>query len=249
MSYKITVDAFEGPMDVLLNLIHKSEIDIYDIPINIVTQQFLDFIDKMEELSLEITSEFLVMASTLLEIKSKMLLPKEKVVEDGIEIEIDPREDLVQKLLEYKLYKEVAEKLKLSELMESKVFYKPREDLSVYDDKLDELGNLDLNQLVKAISKIMARSLKENESINFNEIHREEFTLEDCIDEISMKLLKSSKIKFSELLSIETTKEEIITYFLSLLELIRLKDIYVKQDQTLGDLFIIRRMEEEEHGQ
>lgn len=249
MSYKITVDAFEGPMDVLLNLIHKSEIDIYDIPINIVTQQFLDFIDKMEELSLEITSEFLVMASTLLEIKSKMLLPKEKVVEDGIEIEIDPREDLVQKLLEYKLYKEVAEKLKLSELMESKVFYKPREDLSVYDDKLDELGNLDLNQLVKAISKIMARSLKENESINFNEIHREEFTLEDCIDEISMKLLKSSKIKFSDLLSIETTKEEIITYFLSLLELIRLKDIYVKQDQTLGDLFIIRRMEEEEHGQ
>lgn len=249
MTYKISVDAFEGPLDVLLNLIHKSEIDIYDIPINIVTQQFLDYIDKMEELNLEITSEFLVMAATLLEIKSKMLLPKEKIVEDGIEIEIDPRDDLVQKLLEYKLYKEVAEKLKISELMESKVYYKPREDLSIYDDKLEELGKLDLNQLVKAISKIMARSIRENESINFSEIHREEYTLEACIEEIGFMLTKSKKIRFSELLSLETTKEEIITYFLSLLELIRLKNVYVQQDQNLGDLIIIRRMEEEEYGQ
>ncbi len=249
MTYKISVDAFEGPLDVLLNLIHKSEIDIYDIPINIVTQQFLDYIDKMEELNLEITSEFLVMAATLLEIKSKMLLPKEKIVEDGIEIEIDPRDDLVQKLLEYKLYKEVAEKLKISELMESKVYYKPREDLSIYDDKLEELGKLDLNQLVKAISKIMARSIRENESINFSEIHREEYTLEACIEEIDFMLTKSKKIRFSELLSLETTKEEIITYFLSLLELIRLKNVYVQQDQNLGDLIIIRRMEEEEYGQ
>lgn len=249
MSYKITVDAYEGPLDVLLNLIHKSEIDIYDIPINIVTQQFLDYIDKMEELSLEITSEFLVMAATLLEIKSKMLLPKEKVVEDGVEIELDPREDLVQRLLEYKLYKEVAEKLKLSESIESRVYYKPREDLSIYDDPIEELGNLDLNQLVRTISKLMARNLKENESISFEEIHREEFTLEDCIDAIDLKLSKCNKIMFSELLSIKTTKEEIITYFLSLLELIRLKNVYVEQDESFGDFLIIKRMKEEEYGQ
>lgn len=244
MSYKIIVDAYEGPLDLLLDLIHKSEIDIYDIPINMVTEQYLEYISEMDEFNLEITSEFVVMAATLLEIKSKMLLPQEKIIEDGIEYEIDPREELVQRLLEYKLYKEVAEKLKISELIESMVYYKPREDLSSYDDPLEELGKLDLGQLVKAINNLIKKSLIENETLSFEEIHREEFTLEFCIDEIKLKLLRSNKFLFSDLLNNKTSKEEIITYFLSLLELIRLRTVYVQQDSTFSDLVINNWMEE-----
>ena len=156
MSYKVEVEVFKGPMDLLLSLIKKQEIDIYDIPINIITDQFLDYINEMEELNLEITSEFLVMAATLIEIKSKMLLPKEKALEDGVEIEIDPRDELVQRLVEYEAYREVAEKLKESEIIESKVFYKPREDLSIFDDPVEELGNLDLDKLLIAINTIIS---------------------------------------------------------------------------------------------
>src|SRR5690606_16700831 len=142
MGYKVAIEAYEGPLDLLLGLIQKHEIDIYDIPINIITEQFLEYIDTMEELNLEVTSEFIVMAEKLVEIKSKMLLAKEKIVEDGIEKEIDPRDELVQRLIEYKDYKGVAEKLKESESNESKVYYKPREDLTVFDDPIEELGNL-----------------------------------------------------------------------------------------------------------
>ena len=245
MGYNITVAAYEGPLDVLLSLIQKSEIDIYDIPINIVTEQFLEYIEEMEGINLEVTSEFLVMAATLLEIKSKMLLPQEKIVEDGIEIEIDPRDTLVQRLIEYKLYKEIAEKLKISEAIESKVYFKPREDLSIYNDPIEELGKLDLSQIVRTINNIIARNIIENKILSIEEINREEYTLDECMEEIKIKLLKNNKIIFSDLLSKNTSKEEIITYFLSLLELIKLKSVYVYQDTSFSNLIIKKRTEEE----
>lgn len=245
MDYKVEIEAYEGPMDLLLSLIQKSEIDIYDIPINQVTEQFLDYIKEMEELNLEVTSDFLVMAATLLEIKSKMLLPKEKVVEDGVEIELDPRDDLVQRLIEYKLYKEAAERLKVSELIESKVFYKPREDLSIYSNPVDELKKIDLNQLVKAINNIIAKNAVKINTMDFSEISRQEYTLETCINEIRIRLKKTKRFLFSQLLSPNTTREEIVTYFLSLLELIKMKKVYVEQDSAFTDLEITRRMDEE----
>ncbi len=245
MDYKVELDAYEGPMDLLLSLIQKSEIDIYDIPINLVTEQFLDYIEDMEDLNLDVTSEFLLMAATLLEIKSKMLLPKEKVLEDGMEVEIDPRDALVQRLIEYKLYKEAAERLKLSEIIESKVFYKPREDLSIYQDPVDELKKIDLNQLVKAIHNILAKNAVSNNRVDFSEISRQEYTLETCIDEIRLRLRDNRKFLFSQLLSTNTTREEIVTYFLSLLELMKMKKVYVDQDLAYTDLMITRRMDEE----
>lgn len=245
MGYKVTVEAYEGPLDLLLSLIQKSEIDIYDIPINIVTSQFLQYINEMEEFNLEVTSEFLVMASTLLEIKSKMLLPKEKIIEDGLEIEIDPRDILVQRLIEYKLYKEAAEKLKISELIESKVYYKPREDLTNYRDPFEELGKVDLAQLVKAINNIIAKNSKKSRGLTIEEIRREEYTLESCIDEIKIMLKGSKSILFSNLLKENTSREEIITYFLSLLELIKMGSVYVEQDEAFSDLTIMKRMDEE----
>lgn len=249
MGYKIILDAYEGPLDLLLSLIEKAEIDIYDIPINIITKQFLEYLSEMEGLSLIISSEFLYMAATLIEIKSKMLLPQEVIIDDGIEFELDPRDDLVRRLIEYKQYKEAAEVLKVSELIESQVYYKPREDLSIYNDPIEELGNLNLDQLVKVINNIIARNIIQEKLLEISEIHREEYTLEDCIDEIEIMLLKSNKFKFSALLNIKTSKEEIITYFLSLLELIKLKSVFVYQDGVFTDLVIEKRMSEASHGQ
>ena len=245
MVYKIEVAVYEGPFDLLLSLIQKSEIDIYDIPIDQVTHQFLDYISKMDELNLEVTSEFLVMAATLLEIKSKMLLPQEKIEEDGILIEVDPREALVQRLIEYKLYKEAAQELKASETIESGVYYKPREDLSIYSNPIEELGKIDLAQLVKTINNIISRSVIKSNILDIEEIKREEYTLENCIGEIELKLLKQNKFLFTDLLSEKTSKEEIIVYFLSLLELIRLRSVYVYQDSTFSDLMIKIRLKEE----
>lgn len=245
MEYKVAIEAFEGPMDLLLSLIQKSEIDIYDIPINEVTEQFLDYINDMEELNLEVTCEFLIMAATLLEIKSRMLLPKEKVVEDGIEIEIDPRDELVQRLIEYKLYKEAAEILKISEITESRVYYKPREDLSIYRDPLDELAKIDLHQLVKAVNNILSRNATKLNRIKYEDIYREEYTLEGCIDEIITKLNFKKQILFSQLISDNSTREKVITYFLSILELLKLGSIQVEQDKAFTDIIIINRMDEE----
>ncbi|NLL82406.1 MAG: segregation/condensation protein A [Tissierellia bacterium] len=244
MVYKVEVEVFEGPMDLLLSLIKKDEIDIYDIPINTITEQYLGYIRKMGELNLEVTSEFLVMAATLIEIKSKMLLPKDKTVEDGVEIEVDPRDELVQRLIEYKTYKEIAEKLKESEIIESRVFYKPREDLSIFDDPVEELGNLDLDKLLKAINSIITRKTNDNELLDFEELHREEYTLDECTDNIKSRLSKSERVLFSDLLSIRTSKGEVIAYFLSILELVRLKSIWVEQDDSFSDILIIRRMVE-----
>lgn len=245
MDYKVEVEAYEGPMDLLLSLIQKSEIDIYDIPINLVTEQFLDYIRNMENLNLEVTSDFLLMAASLLEIKSKMLLPKEKILVDDLELEIDPREALVQRLIEYKLYKDAAERLKLSEIIESRVFYKPQEDLSIYKDPVDELNKIDLNQLVKAIHNILAKNAIKINRVDFREISRQEYTLETCIDEIRSRLNDNKKILFSNLLSTNTSREEIVTYFLSLLELMKMKKVYVEQNSAFTDLMITRRMDEE----
>lgn len=248
MGYKVAVDIYEGPMDLLLSLIQKNEVDIYDIPIHMITEQFMDYIKDMEELNLEITSEFLVMAATLLEIKSRMLLPKEKIIEDGIEVEIDPREDLVRKLIEYKLYKEAAERLKNQEAIESRVYYKPREDLSIYDDPILELGKIDLNQLVKVINNLIEKSKRKGIELALEIISREEYTLDTCISDIEDRLKTKDSLLFSDLLSKYTNRREITAYFLSVLELVRMKKIFVNQDLECSDIVIKRRKAEVNNG-
>lgn len=242
MEYKIVVDVFEGPMDLLLKLIDKAEVDIYDIPINLITEQYMDYIYDMEELNLDIASEFLVMASTLLEIKSKMLLPKEKIIEEGIEVEIDPRDELVKRLIEYKMYKEAAERLRNQEDFELLAYYKPREDLSEFIDIDQSFEIMDLNLLVKSLYNILTNNGRKG--IDVNEIHREEYTLEFCIDEIQDRLKLANQIKFTDLLSRTCSKEEVVTYFLSILELIRLKSIYIIQDELFSDIIISKRMDD-----
>ena len=246
MSYKIMTDAFQGPMDLLLHLIEKAQLDIYDIPINLITEQFIEYIYQMEELNLDIASEFLVMAATLIEIKSKMLLPNEKSTNDlQLEMEeLDPRAELVRRLVEYKTYKNAAEELRLFEDIQSRVYYKPKEELYNYEDEEIELEGLDIEILLKSISKIIKKRSKLDRVLDINEIQRDEYTLEECIKDIQNILELDQIMKFSSLITYDTTRKEIIVYFLSVLELIRMKYINVKQEEDFSDLIIIKRIEE-----
>lgn len=242
MDYKIVLDEFQGPLDILLNLIEKAKIDIYDIPINIITEQYIEYIYSMDELDLGIASEFILMASTLLEIKSRMLLPQEVILVDEIEIEIDPREELVRRLIEYKKYKEAAEDLRVSEDIESKVYYKPKEDLSNYEDVYEEI-TFDLKLLLKSLNNIITRRGKAKFTLDITEILREEYRLTDCIESVLSRLKIKRTISFEDLLSENSSRNEIITYFLSILELIRLRQVNVIQDKIHTELIITIRDE------
>lgn len=239
MTYNVNIEAYEGPFDLLLSLIAKNKIDIHDIPIHLVTEQFINQIKEWEEMNLEVASDFIVMAATLLEIKSKLLLPKEfEYIEED---QVDPRDELVRKLIEYKLYKDIAENLKLSEETYMKVYYKPQEDVSDYRDPFEELGQVKLLDLVKALENILIRYNKSKPNETFYEIKREEVSLEECTINIKEKLELSNKINFTDLLCEGFSLPRIIGYFLSILELVRMKFAYVNQNYNFSDLIIEKR--------
>lgn len=243
MEYKIIIDEFEGPMDLLLHLIDRAEIDIYDIPINKISEQFVEYIKTMEELDLDIASDFLLMAATLLEIKSKMLLPKEEKPEDSqLEMEeVDPREELVRRIVEYKKYKEAARELKEYENIYSKMYLKAKEEIFLEGDEEFELRGIDIGDLFKSFNKIMKEKSKKELSLEIDEIQREEYTLKDCIEIIKLNLERKDEFIFSDLFDFEyVSKAEIIAYFLSILELIASKYIGVRQREDFSDLFIFK---------
>lgn len=248
MDYKIAIEAFEGPMDLLLHLIDKAEIDIYDIPISLIAEQFLDYIAQMEELNLDVASEFLVMAATLLEIKSKLLIPSRENFENAqLEMEeADPRAELVRRLVEYKKYKGIAEDFRILETIHSKVYYKPKEDLMDLEYEKFELEGLNIDLLLKSLNNIIKKRNSENRVLDISEIQRDEYTLEECIKDITQRLQIDKALTFSSLLGKDSTRKEIITYFLSVLEMIRMKYVYVRQDEDFSDLIISRRIEEEQ---
>lgn len=245
MDYNIMLDSFEGPLDLLLNLISKTKIDIYDIPIHTITEQYMKYIYDMEEMKLDIASDFLVMASTLLEIKSKLLLPKEKIILDGEEVEVDPREELLRRLLEYKKFKEAADKLKEFESQKSKTYYKPQEDLTDYKDDEIDFNSFDLDILIKTLNELLSRQAIFEEDTVPKEIKRDEYKISECIDIILIKLEKLNKINFNDLIHNNSKTNEIVSYFLSLLELIMTRNIMVSQEEAFSDL-IIEKMTLEE---
>lgn len=240
MKYNIVLEVFEGPLDLLLHLIDKNEVDIKDIPISKITEQYLEYLEKMKDLDLEITSEFLLMAATLLEIKSKMLLPKKKDEGTQLEIdEIDPREDLVKKLIEYKRFKEAAEKLKEKEELQRKLFFKPREEieLDMKNEKL-ELEDLKIEDLLKIFCNIVKKNNIETKKIKVHEIKRDEISIEESIKKIKKILNKKRSITFSDLFDENSSKIYIVVTFLSLLELMKLKIIAIKQEKNFGNIYI-----------
>lgn len=240
MDYNIILDSFQGPLEVLISLIEKAKVDIYDIPINLITEQYMKYLYEMDEINLSIASDFLLMASTLLQIKSRMLLPKEIIVVDGDEIEIDPREELVLQILAYKKFKEVSQQLRDIGEIESMAYYKPQEDLTMFEETNIELGPFDLDLLMKSINRIIGKRSEFESSLDLSEIKRDEFSIKDCTDDIINRLGTHKKISFSQLLNRNTTRNEIIAYFLSLLELTKSGYLTIRQNKSYSDINIIK---------
>ena len=235
--YVVTIDNFDGPLDLLLHLIKEQDIDIYDIKIEDITKQYLDYIRHMKELNLEIASEYLVMASELIEMKSKMLLPKKKEKEDD-DYEEDPRELLIERLLAYKRYKEVTSEFKDLELTRKMVFTREPDNLNRYvkeDENSEELGVADL---LDAFNNLLKR--KELDRPIATKITKKEYSVSKRSREIKSLLRTKQKINFEELFEIQT-KEYIVVTFLSILALAKKQELIIKQDNNFSNIVLSLR--------
>jgi len=239
MNYKIKLELFEGPLDLLLYLVKKDHLNIYDIPISKVTEQYLQYINLMQLLDLNIAGEFLVMAATLMQIKSKMLLPAEEGA--GIEEEKeDPREELVRRLLEYEKFKEIAENLRQKETDQREVFKRPKTEVDKKEAQGEETYfEASIFDLISAFSK----AIKDIPKDVFYEVVKDQFTVEQATHEILHLLLVKSEVKLSELFSRAKNKLDIIVTFLAVLELIRMKEIVARQNELFEDIDILRNKE------
>lgn len=235
LPYQVRIENFEGPLDLLLHLIKKSEINIYDIPIALIARQYLDYLEAMKELNLAVAGEFLVMAATLLQIKSKMLLPVDETVEDE-EDGPDPREELVRRLLEYKKFKEAARQLDSQERMWREIYSRtpaPREELESDDQSLDNVGLFDL---VDALQGILNR----NPGKTLLEIIPDNLTVRDRMNAILEALEGQESVSFASLFEASCHRMVIIVTFLALLELIRLRTARVFQPENFGPILVSR---------
>jgi len=235
MTYKVKLEVFEGPLDLLLYLIKKEEINISDIPIARITDQYLEYLELMQLLDLDIAGEFIVMAATLMHIKSRMLLPPDELSDE--EAEEDPRAELVKRLLEYKKFKEAASQLAAMESQHKHLF--PRvgalepEEMPLPKDMLLEANLFDL---ITAFTKVLRDIPKDV----FHEVVKDEFTVSQKMHDILHMIVEKPSIFFMDLFKAAKSKKEMITVFLALLELIRLKTVVVKQSVDFGDIEIMR---------
>ncbi len=243
MGIPVKLEVFEGPLDLLLHLIDKNKVNIYDIPIVDITEQYLEYVNNMDRQDLNVVSEFLVMAATLIDIKSRMLLPKE-VNEDGEEE--DPRDELVQKLLEYKMYKYISYELKDRELDAGRSLYKkptlPAEVLD-YEQPVDLdalLADVTLSKLNDVFKMIMERQIDKIDPIRskFGNIEKEEVSLTDKMEYIKDYAKTKKKFSFRELLLEQKSKLHIIVSFLAILELMKVGFINIVQENIFDDILI-----------
>lgn len=230
--YSIKIPVFEGPLDLLLHLIRENKIDIYDIPIAIITRQYLEYIQMMKELNLDIAGDFLVMAATLIHIKSRMLLPPDEEVSPE-ELE-DPRLELVQRLLEYQAFKDAALNLKQRENEWMKIFQ--REPLSDEDGEGIYLSDVNLFDLLDAFKKILATAPPEVGTIT-----KETLTVKDKLHLIMDTLEGQEAVRFEDLFKGGITRSQIIVTFIALLELIRLGLIRAYQEREFGNIWVIKQ--------
>lgn len=231
MSYHVRLTQFEGPLDLLMHLIRRDKINIYDIPISHITKEYLSYIEIMQELKLEVAGQFFVMAATLMRIKVQMLLPRRPDEED----EEDPREELVRNLLEYRKFKEAANHFADRESDRRKVFTRPatRPPEGEQDTSLMEVSIFDL---VDAFKKVMEDLRKQ---ISYR-IEKESHTVEEKIDLVRDRVAARAEVLFSELFTGDTDRLEIIVTFLAILELVRLGELSARQMTSSGDVWLYR---------
>ena len=237
---RVSLEIFEGPLDLLLYLIKKDEVDIYDVSIERITSQYLEYIETFKILNIELASEFIVMAATLMYIKSRTLLPKnEQAPEDDVDEE-DPRWELIRQLVEYKKFKDAAYYLERREADNQQVFGSERQEAEGTDE--EPILNVGIFDLIRAFQGILKRFEDEE---GLAEIADDRFTVSDKIDYLMIHVKKGEKIKFNELFAEATTKGEVMVTFLALLELIRLNEFQVRQERILGEIEIKRSGEGE----
>ena len=241
MGINVKLQVFEGPLDLLLHLIDKNKVNIYDIPIAMITEQYMEYVNQMDKEDLNVVSEFLVMAATLLDIKSRMLLPKE-VNEEGEEE--DPRAELVEKLLEYKMYKYMAQELEEREQEAELLFFKeptiPRE-VAKYEEPLDLdklLAGLTLAKLQKVFDAVMKRNANKLDPVRsrFSTIRREPISLEQKVKSVLSYAREHRHFKFSDVLERESDRLEIVVAFLAVLELMKMGRIHLVQEKLFDEM-------------
>ena len=234
--YQVKLDAFEGPLDLLLHLINRLEIDIYDIPVAQITDQYMHYIHTMQQIELNVASEYLVMAATLLEIKSSMLLPKNDPVEFEDEYEEDPREKLIQRLIEYKKFKEAADKLKEKELEENQLYVRPK--IEIASEPLNEITEqaAQARDLLDALDSILAR--QELYAPIETTVAKSEITIEERMHELLEKL-PASKTAFHTLFPYQN-KQHIVITFLAVLHLLKTNQIHCSQKDQFGVIYVAK---------
>jgi segregation and condensation protein A len=240
-SYSVHLDKFDGPLDLLLHLIRKNELDICDIPIADITRQYLEYIKLMKHLNLDVAGDFLLMAATLLQIKSRMLLPVDDV-DEGEPEEGDPRVELIRRLMEYQQYKEAGQLIGARALLGREIFVR-----TAIEPALETLRNTEgplevsLFDLVDAFRSLLERIPVEH----FHDVaSAETFSIADCINEVLSLLQEQKSVQFDELVKDEFTRERVIVTFLALLELCRLKLIKIFQNGHQGSIWFVPAVEQ-----
>ena len=239
VDYKVKLEVFEGPLDLLLYLIKRDEVDIYDISIERITKQYLEYMDAFQVLNIELAGEFIVMAANLLYIKSRTLLPKDQQMAEEDAEEDDPRWELIRQLIEYKKFKEAASRLRGLEALQEQMFPRfpvtpelaPAESLMV-----DEVGIFDL---INAFQKILKRLEKQNKQEDLREIFAENFTVSDKMEYLLKVMAAGVPMRFEECFAEAATRGEIVVTFLAMLELIRMKQLKVRQENALAEIWIV----------
>ncbi len=238
MEYKVKLERFEGPLDLLLYLIKKQEIDIYDIPIAKITKQYLNYIRMLEFLNLELAGEFLVMAATLMRIKARMLLPAREEEDDEIE---DPRRQLVQQLLEYQRFKEAADKLDAMKYQRSLLYARPDQDIET--EATEAEYDYNLFDLIASFQKVLEKA-----KVRFVDVKAEETSIEEKIEFLRERLAEQEVIAFEDLFAEDARPVDLIATFLALLEMLRLRLARIKQAKPFGQIWIHRVAKETADG-
>lgn len=234
MSLNVRLEVFEGPLALLMHLIEKNQIDIYDIPIADVTEQYLAYISSWNEFNMEVASEFLLMAATLLQIKSRMLLPKPPVIEEDEAEEEDPRQELVNRLIEYRRFKQLA--AILSDMGQKRELFHTRSPVEI-TVHYPLLAGLDADQLVQAFLAVWESKVPE-----FRVVAREEVSVQDkMVDIVYLLTHHAGKIKFTDTFIRSGSRQEIVASFLAILELLRLKRLVIEQQEAFGPIYLMMK--------
>ena len=234
MNVEFRINDFEGPLDLLLHLIKESKMDIMNIEIELITKQYMEFLDSQEKMNLEISSEYLVLASELLEIKSRLLLPNNKVLENGEEVNEDPREELVNRLLEYQTYKNITSLLQEKEMLRKDIYTKSPENIKNYIDERTEIhADVTLDDLLAAFQRYYQRKI-DNKPLN-TKVTVNEISVSSRRHDIKNILKTKKRVSFLELFPV-VSKEYVVATFLAILEMCKNNEINIVQNDTFDDI-------------